>query len=73
MTQTEDVLVDYVGRLFAKARLLSLAVLGHGRLLEDGCLRPDDNRLDQLQSLATELEFGLGMLHDRLTERHELA
>jgi hypothetical protein len=73
MTQTEDVLVDYVERLFAKASLLSLAVLGHGRLLEDGCLRPDGNRLDQLQSLATELEFGLGMLHDRLTERHELA
>src|SRR5690242_14379639 len=73
MTQTEDVLADYVERLFAKASLLSLAVLGHGRLLEDGCLRPDGNRLDQLQSLATELEFGLGMLHDRLTERHELA
>jgi hypothetical protein len=73
MTQTEDVLVDYVERLFAKASLLSLAVLGHGRLLEDGCLRPEGNRLDQLQSLATELEFGLGMLHDRLTERHELA
>jgi hypothetical protein len=73
MTQTEDVLVDYVERLFAKASLLSLAVLGHGRLLEDGCLRPDGNRLDQLQSLATELEFGLGMLHDRLSERHELA
>jgi hypothetical protein len=52
---------------------MSLAVLGHGRLLEDGCLRPDGNRLEQLQSLATELEFGLGMLHDRLTERHELA
>jgi hypothetical protein len=50
-----------------------LAVLGHGRLLEDGYVRPDGNRLDQLQSLATELEFGLGMLHDRLTERHELA
>ena len=48
MTQTEDVLVDYVERLFAKASLLSLAVLGHGRLLEDGCLRPDGNRLDQL-------------------------
>ena len=73
MMQTEDVLVDYVERLFAKASLLSLAVLGHGRLLEDGCLRPDGNRLDQLQSLATELEFGLGMLHDRLSERHELA
>jgi hypothetical protein len=73
MTQTEDVLAEYVERLFAKASLLSLAVLGHGRLLEDGCTRPDGNRLDQLQSLATELEFGLGMLHDRLTERPELA
>jgi hypothetical protein len=73
MTQTEDVLAEYVERLFAKASLLSLAVLGHGRLLEDGYVRPDGNRLDQLQSLATELEFGLGMLHDRLTERHELA
>ena len=69
MTQTEDVLAEYVERLFAKASLMSLAVLGHGRLLEDGCLRPDGNRLEQLQSLATELEFGLGMLHDRLTER----
>ncbi|HYR71883.1 MAG TPA: hypothetical protein VEP12_10895 [Candidatus Acidoferrum sp.] len=73
MAQTEDVLAEYVERLFAKASLLSLAVLGHGRLLEDGCLRPDGNRLDQLQSLATELEFGLGMIHDRLTEREELA
>jgi hypothetical protein len=73
MTQTEDVLAEYVERLFAKASLMSLAVLGHGRLLEDGCLRPDGNRLEQLQSLATELEFGLGMLHDRLSERHELA
>lgn len=71
--QAEDILAEYVERLFAKASLLSLAVLGHGRLLEDGCLRPDGNRLDQLQSLAGELEFGLGMLHDRLTERHELA
>ena len=69
MAQTEDVLAEYVERLFAKASLLSLAVLGHGRMLEDGCLRPDGNRLDQLQSLATELEFGLGMIHDRLTER----
>ena len=51
MTQTEDVLAEYVERLFAKASLLSLAVLGHGRLLEDGCTRPDGNRLDQLQSL----------------------
>jgi hypothetical protein len=73
MPHTEDVLAEYVERLFAKASLMSLAVLGHGRLLEDGCLRPEGNRLDQLQSLATELEFGLGMLHDRLTERHELA
>jgi len=73
MAQTEDVLAEYVERLFAKASLLSLAVLGHGRLLEEGCLRPDGNRLDQLQSLATELEFGLGMIHDRLTERSELA
>jgi hypothetical protein len=73
MAQTEDVLAEYVERLFAKASLLSLAVLGHGRMLEDGCLRPDGNRLDQLQSLATELEFGLGMIHDRLTERGELA
>jgi hypothetical protein len=73
MPQTEDVLAEYVERLFAKASLLSLAVVGHGRLLEDGCLRPEGNRLDQLQSLATELEFGLGMIHDRLTERGELA
>ena len=73
MAQTEDGLAEYVERPFAKASLLSLTVLGHGRLLEDGCLQPDGNRLDQLQSLATEPEFGLGMIHDRLTERHELA
>ena len=73
MPQPEDVLAEYVEQLFAKASLLSLAVLGHGRLLEDGYLRPEGNRLDQLQSLATEVEFGLGMIHDRLTERQELA
>jgi hypothetical protein len=73
MAQSEDVLAEYAERLFEKATLLSLAVLGHGRLLEDAGLRPDPNRLAQLQSLATELEFGLGMLHDRLTEGHELA
>jgi hypothetical protein len=73
MSQSEDVLAEYAERLFEKATLLSLAVVGHGRMLEAGGLRPDANRLDQLQSLATELEFGLGMLHDRLTERHELA
>jgi len=73
MEPTEDVLAEYVEDLFAKASLLSLAVLGHGRLLEDGNLQPYGNRLDQLQSLATELEFGLGMIHDRLTERQELA
>jgi hypothetical protein len=39
----------------------------------DGSIRPDASRLADLQSLATELEFGLGMVHDRLTERHELA
>lgn len=69
----EDVLAEYVERLFEKASLLSLAVLGHGRLLQDGYLRPDGNRLDQLQTLASEVEFGLGMVHDRLTERQELA
>ena len=73
MAQSEDVLAEYAERLFEKATLLSLAVLGHGRLLEDDGLRPDANHLVQLQSLATELEFGLGMLHDRLTERHDLA
>jgi hypothetical protein len=73
MAQTEDVLAEYVERLFAKASLLSLAVLGHGQLLESGYVQPERNRLDQLQSLATELEFGLGMIHDRLTERGELA
>lgn len=73
MAESEDVLAEYVEGLFAKASLLTLAVLGHGRLLEDGCVRPEGTRLDQLQSLASELEFGLGMLHDRLTERHELA
>ena len=31
MAQTEDVLAEYVERLFEKASLLSLAVLGHGR------------------------------------------
>jgi hypothetical protein len=71
--KTEDVLAEYVEQLFAKASLLSLAVLGHGRMLEAGLLRPDGNRVEQLQSLATELEFGLGMIHDRLTEREELA
>jgi hypothetical protein len=73
MAPTEDVLAEYVERLFEKASLLSLAVRGHGRLLEDGHLQPDANRLDQLRSLATELEFGLGMVHDRLTEQRELA
>jgi hypothetical protein len=73
MAQSEDVLAEYAERLFEKATLLTLAVVGHGRLLEDGHLRPDANRLEQVQSLATELEFGLGMLHDRLAERHELA
>ena len=73
MAQTEDVLAEYVEQLFAKASLLTLSVLGLCLLLEVGCLRPDGNRLDQLQSLASELEFGLGMIHDRLTERHELA
>jgi hypothetical protein len=73
MAQAEDVLAEYAERLFRKASLLSLAVVGHERLLASGQMRPDGNRLDQLQSLATELEFGLGMLHDRLTERHELA
>lgn len=72
MAPTEDVLTEYVERLFEKASLLSLAVLGHGRL-QDGYLEPDANRLAPLQSLASELEFGLGMVHDRLTERHELA
>ncbi|HEX7216678.1 MAG TPA: hypothetical protein VF578_20865 [Methylomirabilota bacterium] len=66
MAPTEDVLADYVERLFEKASLLSLAVT-------DGSIRPDASRLAHLQSLATELEFGLGMVHDRLTERHELA
>jgi hypothetical protein len=73
MAPTEDVLAEYVERLFEKASLLSLAVMGHGRLPEDGPLQPDVNRVEHLQSLATELEFGLGMVHDRLTERHELA
>src|SRR5258707_1253280 len=67
MTQTEDVLAEYVERLFAKASLMSLAVLGHGRLLEDGCLRPDGNRLEQLQSLATDREVGLGAPPEHLT------
>jgi hypothetical protein len=66
MAPTEDVLAEYVERLFEKASLLSLAVVGHGQPLEDG-------HLQQLQSLASELEFGLGMVHDRLTERHEPA
>jgi hypothetical protein len=69
MAPTEDVLAEYVERLFEKASLLSLAVLGQGPLLEGG----DANHLAQLQSLASEVEFGLGMVHDRLTERHELA
>jgi hypothetical protein len=66
MAPIEDGLADYVERLFEKASLLSLAVT-------DGSIRPDASRLAHLQSLATELEFGLGMVHDRLTERHELA
>ena len=73
MAPTEDVLAEYVERLFEKASLLSLAVLGDGRVLENGHLQPDASRLAQLQSLASELEFGLGMVHDRLTERRELA
>jgi hypothetical protein len=67
MAPTEDVLAEYVERLFEKASLLSLTVLGHGPESADAA------RLAQLQSLASELEFGLGMVHDRLTERHELA
>ncbi|HEY7249354.1 MAG TPA: hypothetical protein VIG37_02580 [Methylomirabilota bacterium] len=66
MAPTEDVLADYVERLFETASRLSVAVT-------DGSIRRDASRLAHLQSLATELEFGLGMVHDRLTERHELA
>lgn len=73
MAPTEDGLAEYVEQLFEKASLLSLAVTGHGRVPEGGTLQPDASRLAHLQSLATELEFGLGLVHDRLTERHELA
>ncbi len=73
MSNREPTLADYAEKLFEKASLLTLAVLGHGRLVEDGCLNPDGNRLDQLRSLAAEVEFGLGMLHDRLTSREEMA
>jgi hypothetical protein len=73
MAPTEDGLAEYVERLFEKASLLSLVVMGDGRLVQDGHPQPDRNRLAQLQSLASELEFGLGMVHDRLTERSELA
>ena len=36
MAQHEDVLAEYVERLFEKASLLSLAVLGHGRCWKTG-------------------------------------
>ena len=73
MASTEDVLAEYVERLFEKASLLSLAVMGQGRRPEEEQLQADASGLAHLQSLATELEFGLGMVHDRLTERHEPA
>jgi len=61
MAQTEDVWPIRGAAVPRKASLLSLAVLGHGRLLEDGLPAPDGNRLDQLQSPRHELEFGLGI------------
>jgi hypothetical protein len=73
MTETDPVLAEYVERLFTKASLLTLAVMGHGQLIQDRGLRSDTSYLTQLQLLAGEVEFGLGMIHDRLTEREDLA
>ncbi len=73
MTSGDPILAEYVEKLFTKANLLTLAVLGHGRYIEDRGLKPDSSYLSQLQLLAGEVEFGLGMLHDRLTERGKFA
>ena len=72
MTSGDPVLAEYVEKLFTKASLLTLAVMGHSRLIEDRGVRPDTSYLSQLQLLAGEVEFGLGMIHDRLTERKTL-
>lgn len=73
MTSEDPILAEYVEKLFTKASLLTLAVLGHGRLIEDRGLKPDASYLSQLQLLAGEVEFGLGMIHDRLTTRENIA
>jgi hypothetical protein len=73
MTSGDPVLAEYVEKLFTKASLLTLAVMGHSRIIEDRGLKPDTSYLSQLQLLAGEVEFGLGMLHDRLTDRENLA
>jgi hypothetical protein len=73
MTSDDPVLAEYVEKLFTKASLLTLAVKGHGQLIQDRGLKPDASYLTQLQLLAGEVEFGLGMIHDRLTEREDFA
>ncbi|HET8577744.1 MAG TPA: hypothetical protein VFO18_11635 [Methylomirabilota bacterium] len=73
MTSGDPVLAEYVEKLFTKASLLTLAVMGHSRFIEDRGLSPDSSYLSQLEHLAGEVEFGLGMIHDRLTERKNLA
>jgi hypothetical protein len=73
MTSGDPVLAEYVERLFTKASLLTLAVKGHGQLIQDRGLKADASYLSQLQVLAGEVEFGLGMIHDRLTEREDFA
>jgi hypothetical protein len=68
----DRVLADYVERLFSQAGLLTLAVVGHGRLIEARGLNLDSAYFSQLQVLAREVEFGLGMIHDRLTESEQI-
>ncbi len=48
MTSTDPVLAEYVERLFTKASLLTLAVMGHGQLIQDRGLKPDTSYLTQL-------------------------
>ena len=72
MTSGDRFLADYVERLFSQASLLTLAVAGHGQLIEARGLNPDSAYLSHLQVLARELEFGLGMIHDRLTESEKV-
>jgi hypothetical protein len=70
MSDSEQFLADYVEKLFAKTSLLALALRGYSRVVESGA-RSDGGYLDEVRRLATEVEFGLGKLHDRLASLEE--